>query len=270
MGIINTRQLARLLVVAGDSILPLWRIIPGGKGTPRGKVILKWLNVALLMFGISLIILLGTRSPFRNDPILDYRNGAIVMNPRVGGIRIGLLYAQAFGGMLLISMILWAFLLDIKDAMSGQLSERFSYYSPENSLDSKIWGIVVMLLVGYVARIWLFGVCYIISSKTANTFSVLYSGISAFNDEAAKQMSRGIGDLLLNSLQSPLGVGGLVPGGTYQSVFIVAFLSLSRVILITFLLGAFGLVLRRVPPAASLSCRTESEISLKSSKTPAK
>lgn len=239
MSLVNKRQLFDLFAVASDAAVPLWRYTPKAW---RGK--LRPFNAAFLGIFIAFIFIVNWLSPFASD-FSSAQSGTITFSN--SGMRDEILWLKGGVAIIFASLVFGAFLVDIKDTLSGALSKRFLYEDPDHDLDSKVWWTIILLLLGYVSRMFLFSVLARIGFHAANTMSIAESGISVFSNQVPVSFFGNFSNQMLTILQNPLSTWDIGAGGSWQSALLVTFFSVGRVMLLTFLLGTFALILRNLP-----------------------
>ena len=243
MSLVNRSQLKELLVVGSDGAFPLWRL--AGPSSVR----LRRFNPALVAFFLGLVYWLVTISPFPVEQVAQFEDGRLVLkDPALNAAK---LYTRGIGGMLAGAVVVVSFLVDFKDTVGGTIGARFIYKDPEHSSDLRAWWCIVLLLVGYVARIWVFSITSMISLEAAHLSAIIETGEGIFVGSGSPSSWGNPLDAFLYSIQNPLAVWGVEISGEWFATTVVAFTSIARVVLLTFLLGGFGLVLRNIPNPSS-------------------
>jgi len=234
------KQLLHFFTVFVDAFLPLWRILR----IPE-RFHAKFINVFLIV--IILFVLLpwiNCLSPFPSGDTQFYdANGKLTTMSH--GTNISKIEIKLFCCFLLILIVIAAFLIDLKDAMSGKSLDRFIYHDDTHSYDKQVWWMLAVLLVGYMLRIWLFGLIVIIGIEGAHISSVLKTGFSVVNESSPLANISGLTNKIFLSLQNPIGPWGEEKGGSLDSNVFILISNTARLIIFMFLVSAFYLLISK-------------------------
>jgi hypothetical protein len=197
------------------------------------NVVTSLVTVAALIVGM---FALNNWSPFPPRDTVYFQSGALIGD---GGVNLLIARIKLGVFLLVIITIVTSFLVDIRDSITNQTS-RFLFRGSADP-GEQVWWSVVLLFVGYLARIWIFSVASIFGLQGANLVSVVKTGVPVFRGGSPPSFE--IGSVLFAAIQNPLATWSEGPGGSWESLLFVMVLGVGRWLILTFLLGVFYLII---------------------------
>lgn len=229
------KQIVRLIKVFSEDLLPLWRVTLPER--LRG-----WNSIAVFVVVVIAALIFET-SVFPSDVQYYDREGHLMSG--TGGIGMNLVYLKVFVSLAVMFLVCLSFLIDLKDFVADRVADRFLYEDLGSTRDTALWWSLMLLFLGYLLRLWVFGAVAMLGISAANICSVASSGLS-ITLGSSSAISTSTSQAFFLALQNPLGAWAIDPGGSWASYVFVCVFAIFRWILLTFLVGSFSLILRRL------------------------
>lgn len=231
MPIVNRKQLFHFLDVLSFGVMPAKYFL-----NKRWKINVH--NFYLVTGLVLLIYLIDKLDAFPSAPSFSAQSGSIA--PIVtGGISSVGLYFKIFACIVFVLMFFISFIIDLKHAITGEEIPDIYYKDDELTSDSKVYYSVLLLIVGFVIRVILLSILFLIGLETINVGSVTEYGYSIFSSGDMPDFSGGFLGKIMTALNQPLSLWNARNGPFIWGDCFLFFAGLVKIVILTFLLGIF-------------------------------
>jgi hypothetical protein len=181
--------------------------------------------------------------PSVNDAVEYLKDGAVNPNVSKSGLGLNVCYFQLFLAFTLLTVVVLSFLADICDSIRNQIHTRFRYQDTQHNADEELWWSIVIVVIGYCFRLFIFGAVGYLGIKAANTISVVTGSTSIFLPMSDPPRFDHTSDALLFVLNAPLASLPVRGVDCFPATVFVCYFAFARLLTLTFLVGVFYNVL---------------------------